>query len=168
MSISIITNYTDTLIDGVSSEVFNRANLNYKADFVQHSQSAPGRTILINRTAPGYGVEEKIRIESTSIQNIYQNTGIEKAFQSPTSAGTSMLVQVTDILTVKDSTDPNFRIDLPISAHLVVKVPKSEYLDAAKVQTLIGRVLAALYDTGDTSTSRLDGMLRGALTPPLA
>lgn len=165
MSKLVTLNYTDTIIDGVATEVFNRSNLNFQADFVLHSQSGPGKCILVNKTAPGYGVEEKIRIESASIQNIYQNTGIEKAFQSPTSAGTSLLVQVVDIVTVTDSVDPNYRIDLPITAHMVVKVPKSEHLTAAMVQTLIGRVVAAMYDTGDTSTSRLDGMLRGALSP---
>jgi hypothetical protein len=75
------------------------------------------------------------------------------------------LAQVTDVLTVSESTDADYRVDLPLSAHLVIKVPASEYVTSAQVQAVVGRLLSSLFDTGVSTTSRLEAILRGSLVP---
>ena len=76
-----------------------------------------------------------------------------------------MLSQVTEVISVTDDADADYRVDLPVSCHLVVKVPSSQYVTAAMVETVIGRLLSSLFDTGATSTSRLEAILRGSLVP---
>lgn len=154
--------YTDTPINGVSSLEFPRGLLNFQKDFKVKSNSPGKEVVLTNITSP-IDRPEKIRIAFSDIANVYSGTGIEASVLAPTKRGVSILVQVTDIISVTDDADADYRIDLPVSYHLVIKVPASEYLTAADVKTGIGRLLSSLFDTGVTTTSRLEAILRGSL-----
>ncbi|DAD52701.1 TPA_asm: coat protein [ssRNA phage SRR7976310_3] len=158
------TGYTDTPVDGVASLTFPRAVLNVGSDFRVKSNNAGKEVVITNITCP-VDRPEKVRIAYSDIANIYSGTGIEASLAAPTKRGVSVLVQVTEVITVTDDTDPDYRIDLPVSYHLVVKVPASEYITAADVQTGLGRLLSSLFDTGVTTTSRLEAILRGSLVP---
>lgn len=164
MTIEIKSGYTDTAVDGVSSLTFPRAVLNVGTDFRVKSNNNGKEVILTNITSP-IDRPENIRLAYSDIANIYNGTGIEPSVSSPTKKGVSVLAQVTDVLSVTDTTDADFRIDLPLSAHLVLKVPSSEYITSAQVQALIGRLLSSLFDTGSTSGARLEAILRGSLVP---
>lgn len=156
--------YTDTAVSGVSNLTFPRAVLNIQKDFRVKSDQAGKEVVLTNITSP-IDRPEKIRIGYTDVANVYSGTGIDSSVLAPTKRGVSVLAQVTDILSVTDDTNPEYRIDLPVSYHLVIKVPASEFITAADVQTGIGRLLSSLFDTGVTTTSRLDAILRGSLVP---
>jgi hypothetical protein len=156
--------YTDTPVSGVSSLTFPRAILNYGKDFRVKSNNSGKEVILTNITSPT-DRPENIRIGYADIANIYNGTGVEPSVSAPTKKGVSVLAQVTDVISVTDDANSDFRIDLPVSAHLVIKVPSSEYITSAEVQTLLGRLLSSLYDTGVSTTSRLDAILRGSLVP---
>lgn len=159
----VSTNYTDTAIEGVSSLDFPRGLLNFGADW-RLKQDDGKEMILTNITSP-VDRPEKIRIGFSEVGNVYTGTGIESSMASPTKKGVSILTQVTEVLTVTDDTDPDYRIDLPVSYHLVIKVPASEYITAARVQTGIGRLVSSIYATGSLLTTRLDAILRGSLKP---
>lgn len=163
MSIVVTNNYTDSAIAGYSEQTLTIAPLNFGADFVKQSDVG-GQAILINKTSP-LGVEEKVRLSVTEIANIYNGTGIDSSVASPTKRGVSLLSQVTNVISVTDDATPDYRIDLPMSAHLVIKIPKSEHVDASDVVSLVERLLATLFDTGVSTTSRLEGLLRGSLVP---
>jgi hypothetical protein len=122
-----------------------------------------GKEIVMTNITSPIDRPENIRLAFTDVVNIYNGTSIEPSVAAPTKRGVSVLAQVTDIASVTDSTDADFRVDLPLSAHLVLKVPASEYVTPAMVQALIGRLLSSLYDTGSTSENRLAAILRGAL-----
>jgi hypothetical protein len=154
--------YTDTAVSGVTSLTFPRAILNIKEDFRVKSNKDGKEIVMTNITSP-IDRPENIRLAFTDVVNIYNGTSIEPSVAAPTKRGVSVLAQVTDIASVTDSTDADFRVDLPLSAHLVLKVPASEYVTPAMVQALIGRLLSSLYDTGSTSENRLAAILRGAL-----
>lgn len=156
--------YTDTPISGVSSLDFPRGLLNFQKDFKVKSNSPGKEVVLTNITSP-IDRPEKIRIAFSDIANVYSGTGIEASVLAPTKRGVSILAQVTDIISITDDGDADYRIDLPVSYHLVIKVPASEYLTAADVKTGIGRLLSSLFDTGVTTTSRLEAILRGSLVP---
>jgi len=158
------TGYTDTPIDGVSSLTMPRAVLNLGADFRVKSNDAGREVVLTNITSP-VDRPEKIRIGYSDVTNIYSGTGIEASVTAPTKRGVSILAQVTETITVTDDTDPDYRIDLPVSYHLVIKVPASEHITAADVQTGLGRLLSSLFDSGVSTTSRLEAILRGSLIP---
>jgi hypothetical protein len=155
--------YTDTAISGVSSLTFPRGLVNIGKDFRVKSNTGK-EVILTNLTSP-IDRPENIRLAYTDITNIYNGTGIESSLSAPSKKGVSVLAQVTDVLSVTDSTDADYRIDLPMSAHLVLKVPASEFVNSAQVQELIGRLLSSLFDTGSTGTDRLEAILRGSLIP---
>jgi hypothetical protein len=154
--------YTDTPVSGVASLTFPRAVLNIKQDFRVKSNKDGKEVVMTNITSP-IDRPENIRLAYTDIANVYNGTGIEPSVAAPTKKGVSILAQATEVLSVSDSADADFRVDLPVSAHLVIKVPASEYITPAVVQTLIGRLLSSLYDTGSTSDSRLAAILRGSL-----
>jgi len=162
MAKEIKTGYTDTPIEGVSSLSFNRGLLNFKTDFKVKANKDGKEVVLTNITSP-IDRPENVRLAYTDIANVYSGTGIEPSLAAPTKRGISVLAQLTETLSVTDTTDADFRIDLPISAHLVIKVPASEYITAAQVQTAVGRLLSSLFDTGSISNSRLEAILRGSL-----
>lgn len=158
------TGYTDTPISGVSSLTFPRGILNFEKDFRVKSNDAGKEVVLTNITSP-VDRPEKIRIAYTDVANVYSGSGIEASVSAPTKRGVSILAQVTETITVTDSVDPEYRVDLPVSYHMVIKVPASEHISAADIQTGLGRLLSSLFDAGATSTSRLEAILRGSLVP---
>lgn len=164
MATVVTKGYTDTPISGVSSLTFPRAILNFEKDFRVKSNTAGKEVVVTNLTCPP-DIPEKIRFQYTELNNIYAGTGIEPSVSSPTKKGASVLVQLTDIKSVTDSADPDYRIDLPMSYQLVVKVPISGQITAADIREGLGRLLSALYDSGVTDDARLNALLRGSLVP---
>jgi hypothetical protein len=164
MAKEIKAGYTDTPVEGVTALTFPRAVLNVKQDFRVKANNNGKEVVLTNITSP-IDRPEQIRLAYTDVANVYNGTGIEPSVAAPTKRGVSILAQVTDVLSVTDTADADFRIDLPMSCHLVIKVPSSEYVTAEQVKAVIGRLLSSLYDTGVTSNSRLEAILRGSLVP---
>lgn len=156
--------YTDTSVEGVTALTFPRAVLNFGADYRLKSQTGTSEIILTNITSPTDRPEE-IRIGYTPVSNIYQGTSIEPSVAAPTKKGASILAKVTNVITVTDASAPDYRVDLPLSCHLVIKVPNSEFVTSEVVQEALGRLMSSLFDTGSTTTSRLDSILRGSLVP---
>jgi hypothetical protein len=159
----INSGYIDTPVEGVSSLNFPRAILNLKKDYRVKSNTGK-EVILTNLTTP-IDRPENIRLAYSEVANVYNGTGIEPSVLAPTKKGVSVLAQITDIISVTDSTDADYRVDLPLSAHLVIKVPSSEFITGVSVQALVGRLLSSLFDTGVSDTTRLEAILRGSLSP---
>lgn len=164
MAKTINPGYTDTPISGVTTLSFPRGILNYEKDFRVKSNNNGKEVILTNITSP-IDRPENIRVAYSDVANIYSGTGIEPSVTAPTKRGVSILTQVTDVLSVQDDTDADFRLDLPLSCHLVIKVPASEYVTAAQVKITVGRLLSSLFDSGSLTDSRLEAILRGSLVP---
>lgn len=145
----------------------SRTDLAYEDNFVIKSMTAGKEVILTNFLSP-VDRPEKIRIAYSDVANVYGGTGIEPSRIAPTKRGTSILLQYTNVLSVTDpdGVDPESRIDLPVSYHMVVKVPASEYLTPALILEGIGRLIGVLFNSGDLSSLRLEGLLRGSLVPP--
>lgn len=156
--------YTDTPINGVSSLTFSRGLLNFEKDFRVKSNKPGSEVVLTNLTCP-VDRPEKIRIGYTDIANVYAGSGVDPSVTAPTKRGIQFLAQLTEVISVTDDTDPDYRIDLPVTYHIVGKIPATDLLTAADVQNGVGRLLSSLFDTGSTSTSRLEAILRGALVP---
>lgn len=164
MAKSTSLGFTDTTVEGVASLTFPRAVLNLGADFRVKS-TQPGREVILTNITSPTDQPERIRIAYADVNNIYTGTGIEASVFSPTKKGVSILAQLTEVLSVTDSVDAAYRVDLPLSYHLVIKVPNSAYVTGEVVQSGIGRLLSGLFDTGSTEVDRLDAILRGSLLP---
>lgn len=160
----ITQGYTDTPIEGVPSLSFSRGLLNFKEDFRVKLNNSGKEVILTNITSP-IGKPENIRIAYSEVANVFSGTGIEPTAYTPSKRGVNLLVQVTNVLSVTDDTDADFRVDLPISCHAVIKIPASEYITSEQIKIEIGRLLSSLYDTGSLNDSRLEAILRGSLVP---
>lgn len=156
-------NYTDTPISGVSSLDFKRGLVNYGADFKIKSDE-PGEVILTNLTSPVV-YPERIRFSVSDVNNVYTGSSIEPSLHAPTKRGTSLLVQITENWKVTDTADASFEAALPVSAHIVIKVPNHELVTPDAVETLVGRLISGLYETGVTTDKRLTALLRGSLKP---
>lgn len=155
--------YIDTEVPDVSTLTFPRAVLNFGADF-RVKVHQPNEVVLTNITSP-VDRTEQIRIAYSNIANIYSGTQIEPSLAAPTKRGISLLCQVTDIISVTDDADPDYRIDLPVSYHVVIKIPANENLTTALIQEGLGRMISGLFETGSTELTRLEALIRGSLVP---
>lgn len=155
--------YTDTPISGVTSLDFPRGLVNFGADF-RTVVNKPGEAILTNITSPA-DRPEKFRIALSTVNNVYQGSGISPSVQAPSVRGSNLLVQLTEIVTITDSVDTGYRVDAPLSLHLVFKVPAIEQITEDHVMTAFGRLVSGIFETGSESNLRLKAELRGALIP---
>lgn len=163
MSRNVSANYTDTPISGVTSLAFNRGLVNTGADF-KVKVIKPDEVIITNLSSPIL-FPEKIRYSLSDVNDVYKGTGIDPGFFAPSRKGLSLLAQVTETWTVTDTTDATYQVALPVSAHLVLKVPNNEAVTPERIEQLIGRLISTLYDTGKSDNKRLTALLRGSLTP---
>lgn len=165
MAKKISVNYTDTAISGATPMTLSLPTLNYAVDYRVRGDE-PNEAIITNLTSP-IDAPERIRWAHNDIKDVYKNTGIDPTLYYASRRGTQILCQLTDVLTVTDDSSPDYLAELPVSAHLVIKVPNNDLITEDVVMTLIKRMLAGLYETtGTTTTSRLRSLLRGSLLPP--
>lgn len=164
MSKVVSVNYTDTPIPEVETLELARGLVNFGADFRVKTLRSDGELVLTNLTSPA-AFPEKFRYGVSSVSNVYAGSGLEPSVYAPTKRGTSILCQLTQNYSVTDTEDPTFLIGLPISAHLVLKVPDYPLIQPAMLTTLVGRLVSGLFETGDEGTSRMEALLRGSLTP---
>lgn len=163
MSKAVSLNYVDTAISGVTTLPLNRGLVNFGADWKVKVQE-PNEVITTNLTSP-LGFPEKFRFGISEVSDVYKGVGIDPGLYAPSRKGVSILCQLTDVWTVTETTDAAYQVALPLSAHLVIKVPNNENITPSMIQAFVARMLSGLYETGSTETKRLAAMLRGSLTP---
>lgn len=129
-------------------------------------KDAGSELVLANKVAT-YGYPNNIRIAVSDVADVYKGTSIDKSLYLPNRAGVSILSQATQVWTLTDSADTSYLAALPISAHLVLKLPQSEFITAGDVlSTVIGQLAGSLNDAGTGFTSaRLAALMRGIKTP---
>lgn len=161
MSIQVSKNYTDTST-GVKPAI-EIAPLNFATDF-RVERNTPSEAILTNLTSP-IGLPERFRFAASDVKDIYAGTSVDRAYQALSKRGSSVLIQLNDTWTLTDTEKPDFIQALPLSCHLVVKVPQNGYLTTNDVMSFIGRMLGGLFETGSITNERLTALLRGSLIP---
>jgi hypothetical protein len=124
----------------------------------------PNEVIVTNVTCP-LDRPETIRFGYTEIADVYKNTSIDSSVYAPTKRGIQLLAQVNDVYTVTDSVDTQYRVDLPVQAHLVIKVPANELITADEVNKLIARAVSTFYATATVTSEKIAAMIRGSLRP---
>lgn len=154
-------NYTDS--GAKSPATLTLAPLNFADDF-RVVTDGPGEALIANLTTP-LNKAERFRFAESTVQDVYKGTDIDKSARAATKTGVSVLVQLTDVITVSNSDDPSYEVDLPISAHVVLKVPAHEAVTETMVVQHLTRMISGCFDTGSNTGTRLAGMLRGALLP---
>lgn len=123
--------------------------------------------VLVNKTSP-LSAPETFRFAYKAVNNIFAGTGIDPVYMPSTKKGFNVLMQVNDIISVKD--EKGLRTDYPISAHLVLKGPQAEFVTGDIALKLIQRLLGMTGSfAGETSEkfvpTRLNELIRGAVSP---
>lgn len=154
--------YTDTT-DGGTTRTFTRANLNWPADFVA-TEKSDKKFQGANKTSP-IDQLETVRVQASEIADVYKGTSIDPSVYAASRKGLSVVAQVNDILRVTDSVDTTYQVDLPISCHMVIKVPQNSMITADNVMAVVGRALACCFDSNQITSGRISNLLRGAMTP---
>jgi hypothetical protein len=155
--------YTDTVDGAGNTRSFTRANLNWPVDFVA-TEKSDMKFQGANKTSP-IDQLETIRVQASEVSDVYKGTTIDPSAYAASRKGLSIVAQVNNVLRVTDSVDATFQVDLPISAHMVIKVPQSSYVTADQIMAVAGRALAALFDSNQVTSGRISNLLRGAVTP---
>lgn len=163
MSKSLGFSYTDTAFGSPETLNLVRANLNFSADWQEKSRSA-NEIVLVNINS-STDRPEKIRIACSEVKDIYQNSGIDPASFAQSRKGFSLVVQITEVGRVTESADGS-SVDLPFSAHIVIKAPANELVTSTVVETMVKRLLSALYNENSDTLTRLTGLMKGAVVPP--
>lgn len=163
MSKSLGFSYTDTAFGSPATLNLVRANTNYGVDWAEQQRST-GESKIINVTS-STDRPEKIRIAYSEVKDIYANSGIDPAYYAPSRKGFSLVSQITEVGRITESTDGSF-VDVPLSAHIVIKAAAHELITPAIIETMVKRLLSSLYNDNVTTTTRLGQLMRGAVTPP--
>lgn len=163
MAKSLSLNYTDTPVTGGTAVKLELPQLNYGVDFRVVKDTA-AEAIVTNITSP-LDQPERIRWAYSSVADVYRNTGIDPTLYYPSRKGVQVLCQLTDTYGVTDSEDASYQALLPVEAHLVIRVPSNNLLTPQRVESMVTRMLAGLYETNSGQYTRLGALLRGALLP---
>lgn len=161
MSKIIKTTFTDTPISGVTAPSLPLPVINYNSDFRLKNSTNKDEVIMVN-TNCAINEDEKVRIAVSSINDIFKTSGIVCDSVGETKEGYSLVAQVTRTVTVADDQNPSYTNHLPLSAHIVVKVPKHEAITDTVILALIERACATLYEEGKFKAI---SMLKGAINP---
>lgn len=157
--------YTDTALATPVELKLARPSINFAADWAIQQNNNGKQVAIVNRTTPLGTVPEKFRFSIANVANVFTGTSVQPTIHVPNKRGVSLLAQLTECWVITDDEDASYRQELPISAHIVLKVPMSEFVTGARIEALIGRLVSGLYETGLDTTSRLDGLVRGSLAP---
>lgn len=162
--IELNKNYSpDTEVPGVSSLSLARGIPNFGADW-KVKNDEPNEVILTNLNSP-VAYPENYRFGSTVVKDIYKGTGISPSLYSQSREGTNSLCQLTEVWTKTDTADPSYTVALPISGHVVLKIPNDPIITVEDIIGFLGRLISGFYETGSAEGTRLQAILRGCLKP---
>lgn len=137
----------------------------YTAEYTV-TKNGTSEAVLSSITAPREATDT-IRYATANVANVYSGAGVDASLYGPTRRGNSVLIQCNKFVKFTDSTDDAKCFYLPVSAHLVLKVPRYEGITTAMVTDLLKSVVGACYDSSQATSpdARLNSLLRSALLP---
>lgn len=136
--------------------------LNFSKDFAKKG-GKDGEAIITNLTSP-LDCSETVRFAYSKVNNIYAQTGIDPNVYAASRLGFSVLSQLNTTLT--STTESGHRIDLPLTAHLVLRGPASEDITGTIIASMISRLIGTLFEEGAaTPDARINSLIRGAVLP---
>lgn len=173
---TVITNNVVNSSGATAKTAVNPTKFNYTADWRETKRQATEVT-LTSLTSP-VSAPWTMRFARSRIANVYKDTGIDPTRYAANRRGISVLAQVNGIVTATDATIRSVS-DMPVSAHLVLRVPEGWPADAVgpgenpsavtaadMAVEMVLNLLGALYEESDaTMQNRLSALIRGALLP---
>jgi hypothetical protein len=104
-----------------------------------------------------------VRYAAQDVANVYSGLDIDPSAYAPIRRGKSVVIQTSLNAKVTDTTDPSFLVLLPVQIHTVVKLPVTNYLTSADINSILRSHFGDILISGNED--RLPRLLRGALKP---
>lgn len=136
------------------------------------TDKSKGTDVIITSLSAPLACPTTYRFQASAVNNVYTNSGVDPNFRGQTTRGVSFVVGIKHGLVGSDS-ETGEQIILPLSSHIVVKVPANVEVNGDIILGSIERLLGGLDDTSilgatrrERVAKRINSILRGGLTPP--
>jgi hypothetical protein len=97
--------------------------------------------------------------------NVYKGRNIPVALWYPDPKGTRVYVQHYGTATVGLSDDPSYLVAVPWSIATSIVVGNHPAFGTSEIEEILERHISDLFESGDTSTTRIAALLRDGLMP---
>lgn len=151
--------YKDTELTGVSAPEVPVTNLNYTADY-RVVRSGNGECILTNIQTP-IDQPETIRVAYKKVNDVFAGSNLNK-LQAAAIDKTGVQILVQDCASLKQTNADGSSVTVPVSLHLVAKIPTGIEIDQSIITGQLSRLLGVLYEDGG---SRVSSLVKGAIIP---
>ena len=120
-----------------------------------------GVTVLANLSSP-VDQGERVSIKAQVLDKVTLSN-VKNAYPAPVQQGIQYSIKIESLLSTTDSAAPGYRIDEPICATLTFKHALSANITPEHIDTIIKRVLGAIYKAD--GSSRVASLMRLATKP---
>lgn len=124
------------------------------------TQDEPTELVSSNKTAP-IDQPEILTYRCQDLKTV--NLAMKNMYPPTITTGVQYVVKLDELASLTDSTDPSFRVDLPISAYLTIRHNKSGYVTSDMVASVVKRLLGACMK--EDGTWRFNELMRSSLKP---
>lgn len=151
---------TDLAVNPTTTLTFKA--LNFPADF-REIEDAPGKVVLTDITTP-LDQPSTIRVAQTSRPNVYAGTTLDPSVHLPNKKGTDTIVEVREIWSETETTDPSYQRMFPVRVAITMSLPNASQVSTADATALVLRAVAALGKAGDNNiTTGITDLLHGVV-----
>lgn len=152
-----------TAVAGVTAITFAVAPLNFDADF-QRIDGGAGSAWIATDVTSAREFPSTVRIAQQSRANVYAGTSIDPSCYLSTKRGTDTIVEVREVHSEVDSEDSTYLKAWPMRLAITLTAPDANQVDAASIQRMLARAVAALAVQGDDElTAGLNNLLHGVV-----
>jgi hypothetical protein len=119
---------------------------------VVYVKDEPGEAIFRDPVA-GLLLPTKVRVSTQDVQNVFTGSDVNPVAGQEVQ-GISVLIQLTEVWREGAQTETEAPLPLcPVSAHLVLKLPRSSLITSSEVEKLVARLLGSIIRVDDGTWS---------------
>lgn len=123
-------------------------------------EDEPTSCVLSNKTCP-IDQGELVSYKSQTVNKV--STAQDVLYPPQVQTGVQYVVKVEELLSTTSSTDPAFRVDLPIVAYLTIRHTKNGQITDDIIAEVVNRLIGACRKTD--GSWRFSDLMRSALHP---
>lgn len=130
-------------------------------------EDEPDSCSLINNNSD-VDLGEKLTYNCRTIPNVA--SGLDNMNPPKVRTGVQYQVKLDEQLSVRDTENPSFREDLPITAYITIRHPKNGNIKPADVDKVFARLVASCLKGTDSSgnvSTRFGDLMKSALRPTM-
>lgn len=117
------------------------------------------RIVLTNSGNSDYSAPNRVRIERSTVSNIYEGSGIQSNYQLPSKRGLKLFVQNSAVATLRNSADVTDVIMLPYVASLTLRVPvvPTDIVSYANIVSMLQQLYGVVVVDAESSAAAHQG-----------